>query len=371
MVCTVATSIAAEWYQVSADIHPVTIEASGVVESKHTLRFTPPPSFFWNLTISEIVQEGKRVEAGELLVRFEGTQENYRLTQNRQQLTVKRGELASVIEQQAQEIETEKLRLAEAESIAEKANRKATQPVDLIPSVEYEKLVEQRELAGKVVEKLTFRARASARARESRRRAIEVAIQRLERQVASLQSSVSAMTILAPEAGVTVIGTNFNMLKYDVGSMTQPSDVIVELVDDTQLEVRGDVREKYASRLAIGQKVRMEAESTGGLEMTGEIVALGNSVRRKSRQSLAMVRDFTVELDQRSANVKLGVAVQVFIEVNRRENTIALPIDAIHYRNGLPGVITRTGWRNVRVGERSNGKIIVVDGLSEDDVVEI
>lgn len=371
LTCVVSNQLCAEWLEVERGTHPVTIETSGIVVSKDTIHVTPPPSFFWNLTIGEIVEEGKRVEPGDKLVRFEATREDERLMQLTQQLRVSQGELTSLAEKHNQEIETEKLNLAQAKSDAEKARRKATQPADLIPSVEYQKLVKQRELADRRVEQLLRRAEVSTKARESRKRRLELAVERSTRSLASARSDKERLTVHASRAGIVIIGTSFNGEKFDVGSMTQPNQVVLELVDDSDLEVRGDVREEQAAQLGVGQKVRMSAESAGGIEITGKIESIGDTVRRRSRFAQQMIRDFRVSLDRQPEGVKLGMSVQMVIEIQRRENAFAVPRDAIQYRNNIPGVVTRSGWQRVYLGARSNGKVIVTEGLTIGEEVQI
>ena len=371
LACFLSTNLCAQWLEVERGTHPVTIETSGTVVSKDKTLITPPPSFFWNLTIGEIVEEGKRVEAGDKLVRFEATREDERLMRLTQQLRVAQGELTSLSEKHNQEIETEKLNLAQAKSDADKARRKATQPVDLIPSVEYQKLAKQRELADRRVEQLLRRAEISAKARESRKRKLELAVKRLTRGLASARSDKDRLTVRASKAGIVIIGTSFNGEKFDVGAMTQPNQVILELVDDSNLEVHGDVREEQAAQLGAGQNVRMSVESAGGIEVTGKIESIGDTVRRRSRYAQEMIRDFRVSLDRQPEGVKLGVSVQMIIEVQRRENTVAVPRDAIQYRNNVPGVITRNGWQRVYLGARSNGKVIVTEGLTIGEEVRI
>ena len=371
LALSLSTTLSAEWMEVERGTHPVTIETTGGVVSKDTTLITPPPSFFWNLTIGEIVQDGKRVKPGEKLIRFEATREDERLMQVTQQLRVSQGELASLAEKHNQEIETEKLNLAQAKSDADKAHRKAMQPADLVPTVEYQKLVKQRELADRRVEQLLRRAEVSAKARESRKLKLELAVKRSTRAAASARSDKERLTVNAARAGIVIIGTSFNGEKFDVGTLTQPNQVILELVDDTSLEVRGVVREEQAAQLAVGQTVRMSIESAGGVELTGRIESIGDTVRRKSRFAQEMIRDFRVTLDRQPEGVKLGESVRMIIEVERRENTFAVPRDAIQYRNNVPGIVTRAGWQRVYLGARSNGKVIVTEGLTIGEEVQI
>ena len=84
-----------------------------------------------------------------------------------------------------------------------------------------------------------------------------------------------------------------------------------------------------------------------------------------------MVRELRIALDEQPANLTLGVSVQVVLEVQRVDNAIAVPINAIRYRDGDPGVAKRSGWTRVQLGARSNGKVIVTNGLEIGDAIEI
>ena len=370
-ICFTVTSANADWQTVEPSTYPVTIETSGIVVSKHVQKFTPPVGFMWNRTISFIAREGQRVRKGELVVGFDGSYEDERLRNATRELQQKQTELNALVEQYTQAIEKEKLDLADAESKADKARRKAEQPVELLPSIEYQKLVEQRKIAEKIAAQLSRRAEAAARERETRQRALEVAVERLKNKQLAAQKDVATTKLFATDDGLVVIGTGFDRKKFDVGSTTQPGSVVLELVDDASFEVHATASEAQAAKLAVGQTVRMTAETSGGQEFSGKIVTLGNTVRRRSMNSQEMVREFTVELADHGVALKLGVPVKVVVEVSARANALAVPIESLVYREGLPGLMTRNGWQRVTLGERSNGKVIVESGIDKATVVQI
>lgn len=371
LVCLLNVTIFGDWFEVTKGTNPLTLETSGIVVSADALKFSPPATFMWNLTISQLVTEGKTVQPGELLVRFDSTRESQHLTEHQEKMAAAKTELASLVEEQKQAIESEKLALAEAKSSADKAQRKAEQPVDLLPSVDYKKLVEQKKLAMYRLAQLTRREPISAQVRFNHKQKLESKVQRLGKRLDAIQSELVRFSIHAPRAGTALIGSDFNANKFDVGERVQPSETVVELVDEDNLEVRGEMPEEYAVKLKLGQLVRMHAESTGGKEFTGRITFLGKSVRRKSRHRPEMVRDFRVTLDKQMADLQLGGSVQVVVETANVNDSIAIPQQAIKYQDGLPVVETRNGLHQVILGEQSNGKILVVEGLSEGDSVRI
>ena len=352
---------------------PVTISASGIVISTDVLKIGAPPSRNWALPISQIAEEGKTVAEGDLLVQFDANMLDNRVRELAGNLAVSRGELTSLAEQQAQETADEKVALASAESQATKANRKAELPAELVPGVEYRKLVEQKRLANEKLRRLRQRQPLSARLREAKRRELEVNTQRLSIMHAAAVAELEALTILAPRSGLVIIGTDQWGNKLDVGNPAHPGLAVVELANDRKLAVEAEIPEHLAARLAEGQRVRVTVDSAGGSELEGRVASVANTVRRQSRQSQANVRDITVSLPvDAPKGLRLGMSVQITVEVAVVENAIAIPATALSYRGGSPGVVLANGdWQGVKLGERSGDMFVVAAGLQAGQMVRL
>ena len=344
---------------------PVTIAASGIVISTDVLKFGAPPSRNWSLPISQIAEEGKTVAQGDLLVQFDANMLDNRVRELAGNLAVSRGELASLSEQQAQEVADEKVALATAESQATRANRKAEQPAELIPAIEYRKLVEHKHLASEKLKRVRQRQPLSARLREAKRRELEANTRRLEILHAAAVGELEALTLLAPRSGLVIVGTDQFGNKLDVGNPAHPGLAVVELANDRKLAVQAEIPEHLAARLAEGQRVRVTVDSAGGSELEGRVASVANTVRRQSRQSQANVRDITVSFPvDAPKGLRLGMSVQIRVEVAVVPAAIAVPATAVAYRSGTPGVVLANGaWRSVELGERSGDLVVVANGL--------
>lgn len=351
--------------ELRAEDRPVTISASGIVISTDVLKFGAPPSRNWSLPISQMAEEGKTVAEGDLLVQFDANMLDNRVRELAGDLAVSRGELTSLAEQQAQETADEKVALATAESQATKANRKAEQPPELIPGIEYRKLVEQKHLANERHKRLRQRQPLSAQVRETKRREREVDTRRLEIMHAAAVQELEALTVRAPRSGLVIIGTDQFGNKLDVGNLAHPGLAVVELANDRKLAVQAEIPEHLAARLAQGQRVRVTVDSAGGSELEGRVASVANTVRRQSRQSQASVRDITVSFPvDTPKGLRLGMSVQIAVEVAVVPDAVAVPATAVTYRTGSPGVVLANGdWQDVVLGERSGDMLVVVSGL--------
>ncbi|MDE0054089.1 MAG: HlyD family efflux transporter periplasmic adaptor subunit, partial [Gammaproteobacteria bacterium] len=309
------TAAAEQFFEVHVADRPVTVATSGLVVSTEVLRFGPPPSGNWQTTIAELAQEGQRVREGDLLIRFDSSNLDDDLTRVSGQLAQRRNELKSLDEKQRQEIEDEGVALAAAESEARKADRKAEQPEELIPGIEYRKLVEEKRIANVLMRRARERQALSLRLREARRQELETGVRQLGVKLASVEKELASFTIRAPRSGLVVLGTDYEGNKVDVNASVHPGLVVVRLADDSQLAVQAEIHEHAAARLAVGQRVTVAIDSGGEADLVGRVSQVANTVRRRSRFSDSMVRDITVEVDPGQPPVlRLGMSVQIEVE---------------------------------------------------------
>lgn len=369
----VARAEAEQWLEVKPADWPITVTASGTVRSSDVLKFGPPPSRSWRTTITEITREGTRVKEGDVLVKFDASASDDRVRELNGELTSKRSELESLLETQAREIEQEQVDLASAKSRAEKASRKAAQPAELYASIEYQKLVEERDLAQELYRREQERAELGKQVRQAKVAELEADIARLESELRGAQRELESFTIRAPRPGLVIIGTDREGNKLDVNSNVNPGLVVVELVDENELVVEVEVPEFTAAQLEPGQPARIEVEAAGSRELNGTVLEVASIVRRQSRFSQAMVRDLTVSLgDEPLEGLRPGTSAKVTVTVDLRENALAVPSEALVYRDGEPGVQLRSsGWRPVELAETSNGLRIVAAGIQPGDQVRV
>ncbi|MBT8051807.1 MAG: HlyD family efflux transporter periplasmic adaptor subunit [Gammaproteobacteria bacterium] len=361
-----AMASAQQWYLVEAQDQPITVAASGMVASADSLRFGPPPNRRWRIALTQLAQEGSRVKEGDVLARFDGSATDDRIRTLSAELNAKRSELESLEEAQAQEIEDGKVRLAAARSAAEKAARKAAGDVDLFASLEYRKLIEERDIAQAVYEREQQRIELVARVRQSKQSELEADIRRLESELTGAQRELEAFTITAPRAGLVIVGTNREGQKLDINEQVNPGMIVVELADENDLVIQAEVPEFAANRIALGQRATMTIDAAGASALEGAVIDVGAVVRRQSQYSQAMVRDVTVSLPTDIiAQLRPGMSAQLEIVVDQRRDALAVPDSALKYREGRPGVTLRDGeWKPVTLGQVAGaGMHIVEDGL--------
>ncbi len=375
LILAMATGVAAadDWTTVEPADRPITIAAGGIVTSSDALRFGPPPSRNWRITITDLAREGSRVKEGDVLAQFDGSATDDRVRTLTSELNAKRTELESLLETQAREIEEDAVSLAAAKSAAEKAARKAEVNPEVYASLEYRKLLESKERTQDQYRRQQQRSLLVERVRTARRAELEADIRRLESELAGATRELESFTIRAPRDGIVIVGTNRQGQKLDVGDGVNPGIVVVELADASKLVIQAEVPEYAAASIRVGQAAKVVIDAAGSSEIDSEVISVASIVRRQSRYSQAMVRDVTVTLpDDTIDGLRPGMSAKLTIIVDTQRAALAVPDESIQYRSGQPGVVVRgEGWIPITVGRASAGLHIVEEGLEAGDEVAL
>ncbi len=293
-----------------------------------------------------LIEEGQRVEQGQVLARLDADDMNAQYALSRSQLASTQSQLA---EAQAQ------LKLAESN------------------------LVRQRELAAKQLV-----AASSLDAAVADRDSLAARLASLQRnvKVAQDQLAIAALgvdntIIRAPFAGVIVTkaaqpGEMISPISAGGGSIRTG---IGTLVDMDSLEVQVDVGEAFIGKVTSGQPVQATLNAYPDWKIPAEVIAIIPTADRS--KATVKVR---IALKVRDPRIVPDMGVKVaFLEqdkpgvVQSKPQGVLVPADAIVQRDGKDVSFVlkdgRAERRAIRVGGASGGKQQILSGLSDGETV--
>lgn len=187
---------------------------------------------------------------------------------------------------------------------------------------------------------------------------------------ASLELALAALEesrIRAPFAGLVT------QVHIEEGEVLMAGAPVLDLVDDSRVTVRAAVDEADAGRLRPGMPVRLESEAFPSSSFRGSLEWIAPVVRKDMAQNRHL--EVEVGLDGAASRLKVGMSVDVDIIVERKEQTLYVPTNAV-MRSGEQAQVyvvqggrarletIRTGlvnWERTEVlsGLRSGEKVIV------------
>ena len=293
---------------------PSQITLEGDVLSRQSYAIAPPSiQQVWEYNLVMLAAEGKQVKEGEPVAIFEANEVGTRLDTHRSSLKEKQRAMDKLKLDQAEALRAADLTVSEAKSNAEKAERKASLPRELVKRIDYDKLVIERELFAQLAQLAVRQRDAQKRAKEQEMLGMKTEVAQLQRNIAVLEKGVQGLTVNAPRAGTVVHMSNFNGEKFAVGSRVFMSIAIANLADPDKLYVAAKVPEAQVGLIKLGQIAKVTVPGANTV-VNAKITAMGPVFHGKSSSQPIVVRDIEMEFDSLPKGVKPGTAVQVQLE---------------------------------------------------------
>ena len=208
--------------------------------------------------------------------------------------------------------------------------------------------------------------------KETAETSLDLAKLQLEQSDENYQNSF----VKAPFAGI--VGAIF----FEEGQMVPAGQPVVQVVSASSMKSKLKVPSKEISYLSVGQSVDIKFPSINGKEYKGKVVKINHAIDQVSN-----LLEIEVQLLNPDKEVKSGIFGEFFIEISNKDGIIAVPENALMQRteiivNKQTGVqqsekkyflfAVEKGFaklKEVKTGINSDGRIEIVNGLSNKDTV--
>lgn len=286
-----------------------------------------------------LVDQGDRVEAGQVLVQLDDDELN-------QQVAIAQAELESA---EAAQVRARYDR-ERAVAVEERARRDENRVRSL-----FARNVSSQEELDRVAEGLAIASAelsgAEAAMAEARKQ-IVTAQAKLEYQRTLLDNS----RIVAPADGLVV------ERQRDPGEVVVPGTPLLTMILTDELWIRAWVDETEMARLRVGQPARVAFRSEPERPYPGKVARLGRQADRETREFIVDV--LTLELPE---NWSVGQRAEVYIEIDRASDVTTMPA-AFLVRDGQEtgAFIVENGiaaWRPLRLGLQGRDHLEIESGL--------
>ena len=318
------------------------VMGTGTLEARVSTTISPKISG----RISEVlVDQGETVGAGQLLVRLDDEE-------LRQQVAIAQASLEAA-QAALQRLMADKNRVV---AVFEQSERHHARVQSL-----KEKSATTQEDVDRAVESLAIATadmtRAEAAIAEGQK-GLLVAEKTLEYHRARLADTI----IKSPFSGLVVDR------QREAGDIAVPGSAVLTVISTDVLWISAWVDETEMAKLSVSQPARIAFRSQPDRNYPGKIIRLGRQADRETREFVV-----DVQLSELPANWAVGQRAEVFVETQRQDNTLTIPLSVLHRREGEEGVFVaengRAAWRAVTLGVRGREFAEVREGLSESDLV--
>jgi HlyD family secretion protein len=195
-------------------------------------------------------------------------------------------------------------------------------------------------------------------------------------QLAQAQDNYDNTFVHSPVDGVVVKRYMNPGESISYESLYQP---IVSVSDTTHLMVRTEIDETDVGKVRIGQRAEIRCDAFRGQTFYGHVVRISGGLGPKKIQTdnptekidMDVLEGF-VEVDP-GAPLRVGLRVDVYIELARKDNVLVIPVRAVEYPESVATVRVKTSTgvqpRRVQLGAQDGLNVEVAEGLREGDIV--
>jgi HlyD family secretion protein len=186
-------------------------------------------------------------------------------------------------------------------------------------------------------------------------------------------------TIHAPMDGLAVMQTVFRggeMLQIQQGDQVFPGQQIMKIVQPKSMQVEAAVNQAESSQFRIGQKARITLDGFPGVEVPGQIYAIGALATRSWRDQY-YIRNIPVRftLDTQDPRIIPDLSASAMVLLEKADNATIVPLAAVRTENGKTVAYVRAGdtfeARPIQLSLRNDTHAAVVAGLQAGDEVRL
>lgn len=351
------------------------IEAEGVLAAEQATDLNAPGTE--PMKLAWILEDGTRVGAGEVVVRFDPTDMENELFN---------GE----IEQSKADQQINQRQLEQVTALQNLDRDRQLAELQLEHAAEFqstdEEIFSQKEIAESEIDRTlaSHRKQHTELVREIREDlgSVELELLELQRRQAQLQierarDALEALEVRAPHDGIFVLSRDRRGEIPTIGQIVYPGQTLAQIPQLDAMKATVYVLEADAGGLEPGIPAEVRIEAHPGAPVPATVRRIANVAQRRDRWS--PVQYFEVELALEgtdTSRMKPGQRVRTTLRVADLDEVIAVPREAI-FRDveGNPIVHVRQGGgfvtRAVTLGPAALGRVVIEAGLETGEVVAL
>jgi multidrug efflux pump subunit AcrA (membrane-fusion protein) len=336
------------------------------------------------LRIVHLADAGRPVKKGEVVVEFDGSQQDQNVVTRTTTVRAADGNIEQTKASQTMDNEADAMSKMSGEYDVERAKLDASK-AEVLSAIDGEKNRIQVGVSEGSLQTVKASINAHQVGHDADLNRLNQAKDKAVRDLNTAQGYLGMMQLRAPNDGIVNLLPNFRS-SGSFGQSTPPfkegdnawtGAEIAEIPDLSEMYVELKLEEVDRGKLQLGQAVRIrvdaipDREFTATLDWISPIAALvfrGGATAEKTFPARATI----AKLDPR---LRPGMSASTEIIIERKPNSLLIPLRASFAKDGRPAVFQQVGKafaiRHIELGRQNDDETIVTGGLKEGDVVTL
>ena len=355
----------------------IDIYEEGEIEAINSINISSPsiPWRFGNLKISNIVNDGTEVKAGDTIITFDPSEVRKAILDYEERLIVSNAELEKMLAQH--ELAMEELNADyEVTRISHEITRMQ------LESAAHESDVKRREIKLNLDKADISLDRAKEQIENRRKIQIEevkqkrLSIRQDEERLEEAHHTLDKLYVITPAPGIAIISQNWSTgNKFQLGDQCWSSQQLIQLPDLSKLKAKVSINEVDISKVTRGLKVQIRPDAFSDSTFTGYVATVANLAQSKDNKSNIKVFPVEIIINEYNKNLLPGLTVSCRIIVDEIHDVKYIPLEALRIEGDKSYVYRKTvgGYDKVEVqtGRTNSDYVIIESGLDKDDKVAL
>ncbi|WP_456409051.1 efflux RND transporter periplasmic adaptor subunit [Caldithrix abyssi] len=351
----------------------IRIPVDGELQAVESFIVKAPSNVWGNIRIVKLAPEGSIVKKGDFLIQFDTSEQMQRLQEAQNKLETALANLASTkadIQNEMAELENdikmetyslEQARLQAKNAIYEAENKRREIELNLKKAeLRYAQLLRKKESLQKI--------------HQARLRQAELEVEQARLEVKQRQEDLKRLTIYSPADGLVVykkVWESGGMTKLKVGYTPWRSQALIEIPSHSKMKVMASINENEISRVKKGQQVEVRLDAIKDTLFSGTVTDIATLARQDDEKE-KNVFDIEILINEADPRLKPGMTAHCNILVQKIENVLQVPIDAVQIKEGKSFVLDEDGDPiAIKTGQSNDDFVVVTEGLKEGDRIQL
>lgn len=355
----------------------VSLTESGELKSAQGELLTAP-RVRGRLEIVHLWPEGQQVGVGDLILQFNRTEFEKEVRDAQGELEKAQAEMRKLVAEQIEQ-------MADAHSQVEQRDAALKLAQINLKKIIYGTEIEKQEaqIRLKQAERNLAEAKANLEANHIVHRVNiekqQVRIARREKNLRRAQNDYDRLSIEATKPGIVVYEKirkqNDQWVKLSVGDQVWGGTALISLPDLNQMQVLCHIGEIDVTRVRAGQEVAIRLDAFSGPVFHGTVKDIAPMANASEQAANVQVFEVVIDIHERDRRLKPGMSAQAEIIIQRLEDVLWVPLQAVFRRDGKEIVYVRDGLSytpvEVLLGARNATAAVVESGLEADQQVAL
>lgn len=272
---------------------------TGEVFSRQAQEVIVPLTTNWQARIDTMVPEGNQVNAGDVVVEFDGSAAAQQLEQHRETVRTEQARTERDIAQREKELVQARFQFEQAEVALELATLKAEIPEGVIGAIEYAENQLAFEQASNSLENAREHLDDRQKVLREREEQAVMDAHKLDLQEKWWAQMLENFTVRAEQSGYVIYGNHpWTRAKFEEGDNVQTSFRIAQVADTSDLAIKVWINGVDRPQVKVGDTVSVRLDALPGREFSGRIEGLSESGSKRQEWGWGDYFEGVVVLDQ-------------------------------------------------------------------------